>query len=89
MTTAKGTATTWGQTFKLDDLRRLERELAAMPRPLWTLIGPDGRVWQSAEPHELLAVLAGACYPLLPAGVSARPHQSESPADADGAGREA
>lgn len=64
-----GTATTWGQTFTLEDLKRLERELAAMPKPVWILIGPDGRAWQSTEPRELLSVLAGACFPLFPAGV--------------------
>jgi hypothetical protein len=69
MSTTNGAATTWGQTFTLDDLKRLERELAAMPKPLWTLIGPDGRAWQSTDPRELLAVIAGACFPLFPAGV--------------------
>lgn len=66
-----GTATTWGQTFTVDDLKRLEREIAAMPQPPWTLIAPDGRAWQTTEPRELLRVLAGACYPLFPTGVPA------------------
>jgi hypothetical protein len=67
MSTTNGTATTWGQTFTLADLQRLERELAAMPKPPWTLIGPDGRAWQDTDPQKLLRVLAAACFPPLSA----------------------
>jgi hypothetical protein len=71
MAETNGTANTcWGGTLKLEDLKRLEREIAAMPQPPWTLIAPDGRAWQTTEPRELLRVLAGACYPLFPTGVS-------------------
>lgn len=71
MSTTNRTAATWGQTFTRDDLKRMERELASMPKQPWTLIAPDGRAWQSAEPRELLPVLAGACYPRVPVSPSA------------------
>jgi hypothetical protein len=60
-----GTATTWGSTLKLEDLKRLERELELMPKPQWALIAPDGRTWMDADPQKLLRVLALACYPLM------------------------
>lgn len=57
------------RTFTLDDLKRLERELAAMPQPKWTLIAPDGRAWQDADPQALFRVLAGAVMANWPVGV--------------------
>jgi hypothetical protein len=88
MSTTNGTATTWGKPFTLEDMKRLERELAAMPKPLWTLIGPDGRAWQDEDPQALLRVLAVACFPLMGAsGVAGRDPQTFPPSTPDGADR--
>jgi hypothetical protein len=58
------------QTFTLADLERLEREIASMPRPPWTLIAPDGRAWQDTDPQALLRVLALAVFAVTPFGVA-------------------
>lgn len=34
------------------------RELALTPRPPWTLVAPDGRIWQRPDLHEILQIVA-------------------------------
>ena len=60
-TTRTGWATS-ADTFTPADLKRLKREIAAMPQPQWTIVSPDGRVWQDADPKALLRVLARAAW---------------------------
>jgi hypothetical protein len=55
-------STTLAKSFTLDDLKAMERTLAQMPKPVWSLIAPDGRAWMETDPQVLLRVLAGASF---------------------------
>jgi len=61
-----GTATTAAGMAQVspEQVIKAMRELEQLPRPLWVLVSPDGRVWANDNPVELLQVLM-PYHPLL------------------------
>lgn len=50
------------RSFTMEDFKRLERDVSTMAPLKWSLISPDGRVWQDDNPKALMMVLARAVY---------------------------
>ena len=63
--TSATTASTAGvEEVSLSKMLRAIQVLELGPRAMWTLVSPDGRVWQTHKVEELFAILAPH-HPLL------------------------
>ena len=70
-----GTASTAPmQKVTLSQVLRAAQELDLVPPAPWTLVSPDGRVWQTHKVEELFAILAPH-HPLLRGAGSFGGHQ--------------
>jgi hypothetical protein len=77
-TSVATTAATGGaqRPLKAEDLKNLVKDLEAQfPPAEWILAGPNGKVWKSANPRELLVVLARQMY-ATDSTFELRPHLS-------------